>query len=97
MTSRAIRTGMKTRLPKEMKERLLAAARGKRPPVTEEAGVRVAPEVLLRLLTTENRRLLAMARETLPCSRPARSARRHRFVFEKPRKCLCPAGLHRGL
>lgn len=36
--------------PKEMKERLLAAARGEGPPATHEAKVWMAPEALLRLL-----------------------------------------------
>jgi predicted transcriptional regulator len=59
---------MKTRMPKEMKERLLAAARGQKPPVIEEARVRVAPEALLRLLTSEYRRLLAIIAHDHPRS-----------------------------
>ena len=60
---------MKTRAPpNEMKGRLLAAARGKSPPVPEEAEVWMAPEALLRLLTTDNRRLLAIMAQEHPRS-----------------------------
>jgi predicted transcriptional regulator len=54
--------------PKEMKERLLAAARGDGPPVTKEAKIWMAPEALLRLLTTDNRRLLAIMAHDHPNS-----------------------------
>jgi predicted transcriptional regulator len=46
--------------PTEMKERLLAAARGEGPPVTQQAKVWMAPEALLRLLTADNRNLLTI-------------------------------------
>jgi predicted transcriptional regulator len=47
-----------------MRERLLAAARGESPPVTAEAKVWMSFETLTRLLTSDNRKLLAiMARE----------------------------------
>jgi predicted transcriptional regulator len=54
--------------PKEMKERLLAAARGEAPPVTEEAKIWMEPEALLRLLTTDNRKLLTVMAQEHPRS-----------------------------
>lgn len=45
--------------PKEMKERLLAAARGEYRP-SHEPKLWMAPEALLRLLTADNRKLLAI-------------------------------------
>lgn len=54
--------------PQEMRERLLAAARGKSPPVTEEAKVWMSLETLTRLLTAENRKLLAILAQERPRS-----------------------------
>ena len=46
--------------PKEMKERLLAAARGESPPVTKAAKVWMSLETLMHLLTAENRKLMSV-------------------------------------
>src|SRR5690348_3331414 len=54
--------------PKEMKEKLVAAARGDRSPVTEEAMVWASSDMLLRLLTPDNRRLLSVLAQERPRS-----------------------------
>jgi predicted transcriptional regulator len=54
--------------PKEIRERLLAAARGEGPPVTEEAKVWMSLETLLRLLTSDNRKLLSIVAQEHPKS-----------------------------
>jgi predicted transcriptional regulator len=54
--------------PKEMKARLLAAARGERPPITETARVWISPGALMRLLTEDNRKLLAILAQERPRS-----------------------------
>jgi predicted transcriptional regulator len=54
--------------PKEMRERLLAAARGEGPPVTTQAKVWMSFETLTRLLTSDNRKLLAIMAQERPQS-----------------------------
>jgi predicted transcriptional regulator len=54
--------------PKEMRERLLAAARGESRPATEDAKVWMSLETLARLLTTENRKLLSVLAQERPRS-----------------------------
>jgi predicted transcriptional regulator len=54
--------------PKEMKTRLLAAARGEGPPVTKDAKVWMSFEALTRLLTADNRQLLKVMAQERPRS-----------------------------
>src|SRR4051794_26640724 len=69
----AMRVGIAS--PNEMNDRLLAAARGEGPPITEDAKVWMAPEALLRLLTTDNRKLLTMMANEPPRSGSALAER----------------------
>lgn len=54
--------------PMEMKDRLLAAARGEPSIVSKEAKVWMSLETLTKLLTSENRRLLAIIAQEHPRS-----------------------------
>lgn len=54
--------------PKEIRDKLFAAARGERPPVTDEAKIWMSPEALMRLLTADNRRLLSVMAQERPRS-----------------------------
>jgi predicted transcriptional regulator len=54
--------------PKEIKARLIAAARRESPPATAEAKAWMSAETLMRLLTTENRKLLEIMAQEHPRS-----------------------------
>lgn len=54
--------------PREIKERLIAAARGEASPLTDKAKIWMSLETLMSLLTAENRRLLAVIAQEKPHS-----------------------------
>ena len=68
MDSRHEKRAIGIATPKEMRERLLAAARGEAPPVTREAKVWMSLEALTHLLTSDNRKLLAIMAQERPRS-----------------------------
>jgi predicted transcriptional regulator len=68
MESRHEKRAIGIATPSEMRERLVAAARGEDPPVTAEAKVWMSLETLVRLLTSENRKLLSIMAQERPRS-----------------------------
>lgn len=93
--SKKHRVGFAT--PKEMKARLLAAARREAPPVTKEAKVWMSVDALMSLLTAENRKLLATMAQERPRSVSALAERVGRDQGNVSRAIgrLCDVGLVR--